>query len=132
MQLRVYYEDTDCGGVVYYANYLRYFERARTEYLRERGIDVAELAALGTLFIVAHVDITYRASAKYNDLLDIDTELVEAGKASFSFNHLIRIQGSDRVIVEGRVKMVCVGPSGKPGRLPDALVKIIQGEGRPS
>ena len=130
MQIRVYYEDTDSGAVVYYANYLRYFERARTEYLRDRGMDIAAMAAQGTLFIVGHVDISYRQSAKYNDLLQIDTDLVESGKASFSFHHLIRIQGSDRVIVEGRVKMVCVGPSGKPGRLPDALVKIIQGEGR--
>ena len=58
MKIRVYYEDTDSGAVVYYANYLRYFERARTEYLRDRGMDVAALADQGTLFVVGHVDIT--------------------------------------------------------------------------
>ncbi|MBU0754116.1 MAG: acyl-CoA thioesterase, partial [Planctomycetes bacterium] len=66
MDIRVYYEDTDSGGVVYYANYLRFFERDRTEYFRERGIGVAEYDAKGVLFVVADVEIAYRASAHHD------------------------------------------------------------------
>ena len=75
MEVRVYYEDTDCGGVVYYANYLRYIERARTEYLREREVDLVTLMEGGIIFVVRSVQVGYKSSARYNDLLSIDTEL---------------------------------------------------------
>jgi acyl-CoA thioester hydrolase len=125
MLIRVYYEDTDCGGVVYYANYLRYFERARTEFLRERGLEVARFAEVGILFVVAHVEITYRNPARYNDLLEIETWISPASRASFIFSHRIQLQGTDRLIVEGQSQMVCVDASGKPRRLPDDLQQVL-------
>src|SRR5215467_11400089 len=90
MEIRIYYEDTDCGGVVYYANYLKYFERARTQYLEDRGISVAELLRDGTQFVVVHAELDYKAPAKYGETLVIDTTLSEEGRASLKFSHVIR------------------------------------------
>jgi acyl-CoA thioester hydrolase len=125
MEIRVYYEDTDAGGVVYYANYLKYFERGRTEYFRERGIEVASYAATGVLFVVAHAEIDYRAAARYNDLLDLETEVVDFSRASLTFSHLIRVRGTERVIAEGWVRLVCVDDRFKPRRLPEEVVQIV-------
>ncbi|MEI8356153.1 MAG: YbgC/FadM family acyl-CoA thioesterase, partial [Deltaproteobacteria bacterium] len=83
MQVRVYYEDTDAGGVVYHSNYLNYFERGRTEYLRERGLSVADMARRGYVFPVVHLEIDYRSPALHDDLLKIETEVLEIGKTSF-------------------------------------------------
>jgi acyl-CoA thioester hydrolase len=128
MQIRVYYEDTDCGGVVYYANFLRYFERARTEFLRERGFEVAAYAAAGLLFVVSHAEVAYHAPARYNDLLDIATEVVDATRTSLTFGHAIRRSGDDRVIVEGAARLVCVDERGKPRRLPEDLTRLLARE----
>lgn len=125
MQIRVYYEDTDAGGVVYYANYLKYFERGRTEYFRERGVDIASYAAAGILFVVAHAEIDYRQPARYNDLLELDVEIVDFSRASLTFSHLIRLQGTDRVIAEGWARLVCVDERFKPKRLPEEIIQIV-------
>ena len=73
MNVKIYYEDTDCGGVVYYANYLKYFERARTEYLLSHGISVAELQQQGIYFLVTHAEVFYRSAAHYGETLHVDT-----------------------------------------------------------
>ncbi len=125
MEIRVYYEDTDAGGVVYYANYLKYFERGRTEYFRQRGLEVASYAAAGILFVVAHAEIDYRLAARYNDLLDMETEIVDFSRASLTFSHRIRRHGADQVIVEGWVRLVCVDERFKPKRLPEEIVQIV-------
>ncbi len=126
IKVRVYYEDTDCGGVVYYANYLRYFERARTEYLRERGVDLVALMENGILFVVKKVRIDYLSSAKHNDLLTIETE-VKAGRASLGFSHTIK--RDDLVIVNGVCSLACVGRNGRPIRLPvDVKETLIRNE----
>ena len=82
MDIRIYYEDTDCGGVVYYANYLRYFERARTELLEARGIFVKECVPKGFFFVVAHQDIDYKSPAFYADVLNIETRISKISSAS--------------------------------------------------
>jgi acyl-CoA thioester hydrolase len=125
MDIRIYYEDTDCGGVVYYANFLKYFERARTEHLRERGIEVATYAAVGLLFVVAHVEVDYRIPARYDDVLQIETEVVDFTRTSLTFAHAMYRHGDERTIVEGWVRLVCVDERGKPHRLPEELVQII-------
>jgi acyl-CoA thioester hydrolase len=125
MDIRIYYEDTDCGGVVYYANFLKYFERARTEHLRERGIEVATYAAVGLLFVVAHVEVDYRTPARYDDVLQIETEVVDFTRTSLTFSHAMYRHGDERTIVEGWVRLVCVDERGKPHRLPEELVQII-------
>jgi len=125
MEIRIYYEDTDCGGVVYYANFLKYFERARTEYLRDRGIEVAAYAAVGVLFVVAHVEIDYRAPARYNDLLSLESEIVDFTRTSLTFSHTAARRRDDQDIAAGWVRLVCMNERGKPHRLPEEIVQII-------
>ncbi|MEO5656965.1 MAG: YbgC/FadM family acyl-CoA thioesterase [Nitrospiria bacterium] len=125
MEIRIYYEDTDCGGVVYYANFLKYFERARTEYLRDRGIEVAAYAAVGVLFVVAHVEIDYRAPARYNDLLSLESEIVDFTRTSLTFSHTAARRRDEQDIAEGWVRLVCVNERGKPHRLPEEIVQIV-------
>ncbi len=122
MEVRVYYEDTDCGGVVYYANYLRYIERARTEYLREMGVDLVTLVEEGIIFVVRSVQVGYRSSARYNDLLSIDTELT-LGRASLHFTHAIK--RGETTIVNAICELACVGRSGKPIRIPEDVKKSL-------
>ncbi|MGQ0667819.1 MAG: acyl-CoA thioesterase, partial [Nitrospiraceae bacterium] len=105
MEVRIYYEDTDCGGVVYYANYLKYFERARTSYLEERGLSVAGLMNDGTVFVVVHAEVDYRSPARYGDTLVIDTVVAEMSAASLTFEHVVKDKHSGRVIVEGAARL---------------------------
>ncbi|OLD39150.1 MAG: hypothetical protein AUI21_06395 [Nitrospirae bacterium 13_1_40CM_2_62_10] len=125
MEIRVYYEDTDCGGVVYYANYLKYFERARTHYLEERGVLVTGLLQEGTKFLVVHAELDYRFPARYADILTIDTKLTQIGRSSLTFAHVIRERTSGRIVVEGSAKLVTVDPQGKVKRLEKSLLDAL-------
>jgi acyl-CoA thioester hydrolase len=126
MEIRIYYEDTDAGGVVYHANYLRYFERARTEYLRERGLSVSELAAQGHILPVVRVEIDYRAPAVHDDLLRIETELLEVGKASFIVGQRAVRAIDGKLLVDCKVTLVCVSPHMKVHRLPAELLLVLE------
>jgi len=126
VEIRIYYEDTDCGGVVYYANYLKYFERARTEYLEERGISVTRLLKEGTQFLVVHAEVDYRSPARYGEVLTIETKLTETGRTSLTFAHVIQERTSQRVVVEGSAKLVTVDLQGKVKRLEKSLVDALQ------
>lgn len=126
MIIRIYYEDTDCGGVVYYANYLKYFERARTQYLEERGLSVARLMKEGTLFVVVHADLDYRSPARYDDRLSIETVVSDMTAASFTFSHVIRERESQRVVVEGSARLAATDGNGKVKRLDKALVTVLR------
>ena len=126
MEVRVYYEDTDCGGVVYYANYLKYFERARTHYLEERGISVVGLIEEGTQFLVVHAELDYRSPARYADILMIDTKLTQTGRSSLTFGHEIRERTSGRIVVEGSAKLVTVDLQGRVKRLEPRLLEALK------
>ena len=126
MDIRIYYEDTDCGGVVYYANYLKYFERARTHYLEERGLSVVGLLNDGTQFLVVHAELNYRSPARYGETLTIETMVTQVGRTSVTFAHVIREQASQRVVVEGSAKLVTVDLQGKVKRLEKSLVNVLQ------
>jgi acyl-CoA thioester hydrolase len=126
MDIQIYYEDTDCGGMVYYANYLKYFERARTRYLEERGVSVAGLLKEGTVFVVVHAEVDYRSPARYGDRLIIDTVISDVTAASFTFSHVIREQESRRVIVEGSARLAATNGSGKVKRLDKAMMAVLQ------
>ena len=126
MEIRVYYEDTDCGGVVYYANYLKYFERARTHYLEEHGLSVTGLLKEGTQFLVVHAELDYRTPARYGETLTIDTTVTQIGRSSVTFVHVIRERTSQRVVVEGSAKLVTVDLQGKVKRLEKSLVDALQ------
>ena len=126
MEIRVYYEDTDCGGVVYYANFLKYFERARTDFLEQRGLSVAGLLKEGTQFMVVHAEVDYRSPARYGETLVIDTRLADCGKASITFAHVLRERTSRRLIVEGSAKLVATTLDNKVKRMDPALVQAVQ------
>ena len=126
MDIKIYYEDTDCGGVVYYANYLKYFERARTQYLEERGLSVAELIRQGKVFVVVHAEVDYRAPARYGETLQIETIIQEMSPAAMTFCHVVRERESGRVVVEGSAKLVVTDGNGKVKRLDKATVAALQ------
>jgi acyl-CoA thioester hydrolase len=126
MDIRIYYEDTDCGGMVYYANYLKYFERARTQYLEERGLSVAGFMKEGTMFVVVHAEVDYRSPARYGDRLIIETIVSDVTAASFSFSHVIRERESQRVVVEGSARLAATDENGKVKRLDNALVAVLR------
>lgn len=116
---KIYYHDTDCGGVVYYANYLKYLEEGRTELFAERGSTVKELADEGTLFVVGKVEITYRAPARYGDRIQIETSVQKVGSASIIFDQKIR--RGETLIAECLTRLVCVDKTVSPCPIPDPL-----------
>jgi acyl-CoA thioester hydrolase len=128
VEIRIYYEDTDCGGVVYYANYLKYFERARTQYLEERGLSVAGLMNEGRVFVVVHAEVEYRAPARYGETLKIETVIPEMSAASITFSHVVRERRSGRVVVEGSARLAVTDGNGKVKRLDKATVAALQSE----
>jgi len=125
-EVRIYYEDTDAGGVVYHANYLGYLERGRTEFLRDRGVSVRQLADDGCVFPVVRIEIDYRASAVLDDLLRVETEVVAVGKTSFTVRQTIMRPIDDRTLVQAVVTLVCVRPGMKARRLPEALITALE------
>jgi acyl-CoA thioester hydrolase len=123
LNIKIYYEDTDAGGVVYYANYLRYMERARTEFLLDHGIDVADYHRKGYLFAVVHVDISYKRPAKLGDIITITTEIENMTNVTLLIKH--RGLRNSEVLVEANVKLACIDPNGKPQKIPEDIRKIV-------
>jgi acyl-CoA thioester hydrolase len=116
--LRVYYEDTDAGGVVYHASYLRYAERARTEALRDAKVPHSELVEqFGLMFMVRRVEIDYVRPAKLDDLLVVDTETMEVGAATAVLCQTVR--GPDGICATLRIRLACIQIGrNKPARIP--------------
>ena len=126
MEVRIYYEDTDCGGVVYYANFLKYFERARTQYLEERGFSVAGLMKEGTVFVVVHAEVDYRSPGRYGETLVVDTVVSDLSPASLTFSHVVREQASGRIVVEGSARLAATDGNGKVKRLDKTIVAALE------
>jgi acyl-CoA thioester hydrolase len=123
LRVKIYYEDTDAGGVVYYANYLRYMERARTEFLSKRGISVAGYHGEGLFFVVAHVDIRYRSPARLGETIEVQTEVKELKRASITLGH--RVLREDALLAEAEVTLALVDRERKPVRLPEAFKALL-------
>ncbi len=123
--MRVYYEDTDAGGVVYYANYLSFMERARTEWLRALGFEQPALAAEhGVLFVVRAVNIDYLKPSRFNDSLQVTVEVVNVGGSRIRF--LQRVLRGDEEIVRADVDVVCVNTDTfRPARVPREMRTTI-------
>jgi len=120
LTVRVYYEDTDAGGVVYYANYLKFAERARTELIRAHGIEHGSLKTeRGLSFAVRHCTADYRRSAHLDDLLTIESKVASVGGASFDLSQ--DIYRSEALLVALHVKIACLDGAGRPARLPPAV-----------
>jgi acyl-CoA thioester hydrolase len=124
--LRVIYGDTDQMGVVYYANYLRYFEFGRSEYFRAKGGSYRELESEGVLLPVVEATCQYKASARYDDLLVIRTFVDELKRASLVFRYEVRKQGADAVLCTGRTVHAAIGRDGKVTRLPEKIIALLQ------
>lgn len=126
MEFRIYYEDTDAGGVVYHARYLAFFERGRTEYLRKRGLSVGELAEQGHVFPVVRLEIDYKAPAVLDDLVRVETEPLEVGRSSFTMGQQLVRAFDGKLLAAAKVTLVCVSPGMKAKRLPEELLRAIQ------
>ncbi|MBU6460594.1 MAG: tol-pal system-associated acyl-CoA thioesterase [Proteobacteria bacterium] len=124
--VRVYYEDTDAGGVVYYANYLRFLERARTEWLRNKGVEQTDLLARHRLvFVVSQIHLDYLKPARFNELLSVRVLVASVGRASLEFRQTIENNGVE--CVRAQVKVVCVDSvSFRPSRIPHELIQLIE------
>ena len=121
--VRVYYEDTDAAGVVYYANYLKFMERARTEWLAARGASVAELAGHGSIvFVVTRAEVEFRAPARLGDLLAVGVDVAAHGRARFVARQDIR--RGDELVVAATHTLACVDRNTfKPRRMPANLLE---------
>jgi len=130
--IRVYYEDTDAGGVVYYANYLAYMERARTEWLRTLGFDNSGLAQdPGVVFAVRRVALDYLRPARLDDELRVSARVAQVGRASLTFDQEILLDG--QVLCRGTVKLACVDTRRfRPAALPRQLLDKIDTENQPA
>jgi len=121
INLRIYYEDTDLSGVVYHANYLKFMERGRTEYLREHNIDLDDYHKQGIVFAVTELKIQYRYPAKYGDFLSVKTELESVSSYHVAFKAEIFNQDG-KILTRGTAKVVAVDSnSGSAIRLPQAF-----------
>ena len=126
LQVRVYYEDTDRGGVVYYANYLRFFERARSEWLRSLGVNQEQLAAVvGIGFVVARAEIDFRAGARLDDLLSITVKMAQKKKTYFWLEQEARL-ADGKLCAKARIQAACVRHSDmRPQPIPESLTARI-------
>ena len=122
---RVIYGDTDQMGVVYYANYLRYFEHARNELVRAHGGTYRAFEEQGLMLPVVEVAVSYRAPARYDDLLLIGTEISAASRVRLTFLYRVSREGEAGVLCSGHTVHACVTTAGKPARLPEHVVKLV-------
>lgn len=127
--IRVYFEDTDMAGVVYYANYLRFMERARTEWLRTLGFEQDRLRADEHLvFAVRRAEVEYRRPARFNDVLMVESRVLHVGRASIDFSQEVLRQDNDKrvLLVQGRIKVACLdAQTFKPAAMPRLLLEAV-------
>ncbi len=132
--VRVYWEDTDAGGIVFYANYLKFFERARTEWLRSLGLEQQRLREQGAgMFVVTHSDLRYLRPARLDDLLWVTARLLEAGRASLTIAQQVLLAPTEgdaapALLCEGRIRVGWVNTEDlRPQRIPAHLLTLLAG-----
>ncbi len=121
MQKTIFYHDTDCGNVVYYGNYLKYFEEARTLYMAEKGFSITDLMQRGLYFVVARQEVEYKYPVRYGNVINVDTKVLEVSDIKIVFENTITNQDG-RLCTKGKTTLVCVNASGSPTSM-GALVK---------
>jgi acyl-CoA thioester hydrolase len=127
---RVIYGDTDQMGVVYYANYLRWFEKGRSEFLRQIGLPYVVIEQQGFHFPVIEVACRYANSARYDDDIRIETEISEIGRASLSFAYRIARESDGDLLAAGSTKHACIDDAGKVTRIPSSLLDAMKAAAR--
>lgn len=128
--IRVYWEDTDAGGIVYYANYLKFMERARTEWLRAIGIEQSVLQQdQGAIFVVVDTQVEYKRPAKYADALTVSTRIDEYSRATVTFTQEVLRGGAEgELLVTGKLRAACLdAKTYRPQSLPKRLLQILDG-----
>ncbi len=123
---KIYYHDTDCGGVVYYANYLKYFEEARTEFLLSKDIEIRKLSAGNILFAVRRSEIDYKGPARYGDILIVTTKITKVKNVTLEFFQEAKV--NDRLLVCAKTQMVCINSDFKPISLPDKVIAVLKSD----
>ena len=127
MLIRVYYEDTDHGGVVYYANYLKFMERARTEFLRAAGMELDAIEReFGLLFAVTEANVRYHAPALFNDLLVVESSIMKMRGARIVFNQRILRQSNRKLLTEAEIRLACIKRNGSVARIPPAITNRLK------
>jgi acyl-CoA thioester hydrolase len=126
MDVRIYYEDTDAAGVVYHANYIKYLERARTEFFRDNGFLVAQLATEGFIFPVVRLELDFKAPANHDDLLAVETAPIKISGASFVVRQRIVRPADKRLLLEGFVTLACVNSGLKARRIPPGVRQLLE------
>src|SRR3990167_1347148 len=126
MEKRIYYHDTDAGGVVYYGNYLKYLEESRTEFLEKKGLSVAQLHQLGFFYAVRKCSITYKSPALYGDTIVCEARLKEITPARLIFEQTIHDKASGRLLVEAQVDLASLAKDFKPTPIPEAVKAKLQ------
>lgn len=122
--LRVFYEDTDMAGIVYHANYLKFIERARSDALRENGVDQNAMRGAGLVFVVRSMECDWLAPARYEDLLDVRTEALGLKRASATLRQTV-LRG-DQTLFRAEVLIACMGLEGGPQRIPAPAVAALE------
>ena len=126
MEIEIYHEDTDCAGVVYYANYLRYFERARTKHLTDKNISLVDYQKKGVVFAVVNAAVDYIQPAVYGDTLFVDTKIDNVKNSSFTFHYVVKRKSDDLLIATGSTRMACISSDKKkPIRIPQAIRTVL-------
>lgn len=113
MKKTIFYHDTDCGGVVYYGNYLKFFEEARTLYMKEKGFSITDLMKRGLFFVVARQEVEYKYPLQYADVIDVSTKILEVSDIKIVFENIITNQHG-RLCTKGKTTLVCVNKDGMP------------------
>ena len=133
-RLRVYWEDTDAGGVVFYANYLKFFERGRTEWLRALGVSQQALRDdEGAIFVVSETAVRYLRPARLDDEIDVSVRIVEAGRASLVIDQTALHLASGALLAEGRIRIGCVDAATfRPRRIPSLILDRLPAAALPT
>jgi acyl-CoA thioester hydrolase len=121
MEKRIFYHDTDAGGIVYYGQYLCYLEEAHTEFLEKRGLGIELFKERGFFYVVRQCNISYRSPACYGDTVLCDAKLKKLGASQLIFDQTVQDKKDGRLIVEAEVPMVCLNTDFKPTPIPDDL-----------
>jgi acyl-CoA thioester hydrolase len=126
LPIRVYYEDTDAGGIVYHANYLNFCERARTEYLRHLGIEQDSYLKQNIAFVVKKMEIDFRYAARFNDMLSVETIIVRIKRASVEFLQEV-FNENEQLVFVAKVQVACINSSEmKPMAIPKDILEVLQ------
>jgi acyl-CoA thioester hydrolase len=123
IEKKIYYHDTDCGGAVYYANYLKFLEEGRTEFWAAKGVSLKELADKGAVFPVVHVEVNYKSPARYQDIIRIHTTVEKVGNSSVHYGQKITRDGV--TLVEAKTVWACVGNDFKVRPVPVELKRAL-------